>query len=150
MLAPSAILPPLMIFTGGSLTIVFSISSQILVQGLSVSDIRFNAGISDCFKMSFIGAMVRKARANCRISRGLIFPSGTFEINRSKSPTVFNKPYTSCSCVGFSIKNCTISCRPSIVVLVFNGNNTHFFIKRAPIGETVLSKTSINVLPFSC
>ena len=134
---------------GGSFEISFSIFSEIIAHALSWSAIVFNVVLSASEHAFFIGSMAFNATLSCTTSRGLILPTATFEIMRSKSPikAMF------CSSNNFKSgclkKNSTTLSRSLIGFTSLRGNANQRLSIRAPIGLMVLSIMSSSVFPPS-
>ena len=143
---PFRITSPRLIIIGGSLLISFSILSEITAQALSWSAIFFKVRLSLSEQACFIGSIAFNATLSCTTSRGLIRPTATLEIIRSKSP--INAIFCSSSWrkSGFLKKYSTTLRRSLIGLTSFNGKASQRFNILAPIGLMVLSITSNSVL----
>ena len=97
-----------------------------------------------------MGCMACNAVFSCTTSRGVTLPTATFDIMRSKSPTL-----CSCSsiiCLKFgALKKYSTTLRRSLMCLTsFSGNTTHLRSILPPIGVMVRSMTLSSDLPSSC
>ena len=123
-----------------------AISSQTFI----CSPTLLSASFFACSQAVLTGFKACKAVFKATTSRGVTRPTATFEMIRSRSPTLWNESSISSRNSGSRKKYSTISSLSLIGFCSFKGKTTHRFSNRAPIGETVLSITSQRDLPSSC
>ena len=142
-------IPPRLVSEGASGDISRSMRSRISVQGLSCAAIRCKTSSSDDWQQSRIGSMAARATRSCTVSRGVMRPTATLEMRRSRSPIRHSWRSMSSLASGWRKKNSTTSCRSRIGPVSFRGKVIQRFNNRAPIGHTVRSMMSSRLFPPS-
>ena len=130
--------------------ISFAIRAVSSAQTDSLSPILFSSLLSAERHASFKGTTAVRAFFSCTISRGDTFPVATFDTMRSISPTMASCESAVSFISGCLKKHSTTDCLFSISFASVSGNTIHLFKRRAPIGVTVVSRTSSSDNPPSC
>ena len=141
--------PPLLTSSGGSLLISRSMRSRMDWQTLSCSPMRFRLALSASRQACLMGSTACRATFSATTSRGLTRPTATFDRMRSRSPMRCSCSSTRSRKSGWRKKYSTTSRRSLMGRTSFSGNTSQRFIRRAPMGQMVLSMTLSNELPPS-